>query len=56
MQVTKIIAGGRTGADQAALDAAIALGIPHGDWISGGRLGEDGPLAAESNLTDGSAP
>lgn len=55
MQVTKIIAGGQTGADQAALDAAIALGIPHGGWISGSRLSEDGPLAAKSNLTEAPA-
>ncbi|MCK5544206.1 MAG: hypothetical protein KAI35_03250 [Desulfobulbaceae bacterium] len=26
---TKIISGGQTGADQAGLDAAIKLGIPH---------------------------
>ena len=29
----KIISGGQTGADQAALDAAIKLGIPHGGAI-----------------------
>ena len=34
----KIISGGQTGADQAALDAAIKLGIPHGGWIPKGRL------------------
>ena len=28
-----IISGGQTGADQAALDAAIELGIEHGGWI-----------------------
>ncbi|KKL12839.1 hypothetical protein LCGC14_2531730, partial [marine sediment metagenome] len=28
--IKKIISGGQTGADQAALDAAIRLGIPHG--------------------------
>lgn len=31
--LTKIISGGQTGADQAALDAAIELLIPHGGWI-----------------------
>ena len=31
--IEKIISGGQTGTDQAALDAAIKLGIPHGGWI-----------------------
>jgi hypothetical protein len=31
--IEKIISGGQTGADQAALDAAIKMGIPHGGWI-----------------------
>lgn len=48
----KIISGGQTGADQAALDAAIKLGIPHGGWIPKGRLTEDGPLPTKYNLTE----
>ncbi len=40
----KIISGGQTGADQAALDAAIALNIPHGGWLPKGRKTENGPL------------
>jgi len=28
--IAKIVSGGQTGADRAALDAAIRLGIPHG--------------------------
>ena len=31
--LTKIISGGQTGADQAALDFAIKHSIPHGGWI-----------------------
>ena len=31
--LTQIISGGQTGADQAALDAAIEVGIAHGGWI-----------------------
>ncbi|MBW2485873.1 MAG: putative molybdenum carrier protein [Deltaproteobacteria bacterium] len=50
--IGKIISGGQTGADQAALDAAIKLGIPHGGWIPKGRLTEAGPLADEYNLTE----
>ena len=33
MTIKKIISSGQTGADQAALDVAIKLGIPHGGWI-----------------------
>ncbi|OPL15419.1 MAG: hypothetical protein AVO38_10530 [delta proteobacterium ML8_D] len=42
--VKKIISGGQTGADQAALDIAIKLGISHGGWIPKGRLTENGRL------------
>ena len=40
----KIISGGQTGADRAALDAAIHMNIPHGGWLPRGRKTEDGPL------------
>jgi len=50
--IRKIISGGQTGADQAALDAAIKLGILHGGWVPKGRLTEDGPLSDEYNLTE----
>jgi hypothetical protein len=42
--LTKIISGGQTGADRAALDVAIELDIPHGGWILKGRRTEDGRL------------
>ena len=42
--IKKIISGGQTGADQAALDVAIKLNIPHGGWIQKGRKTEEGPL------------
>jgi len=42
--ITKIISGGQSGVDRAALDVAIHLGIPHGGWVPKGRLTEDGPL------------
>lgn len=48
----KIISGGQTGADQAALDAAIKLGIPHGGWIPKGRLTEEGPLPEKYDLKE----
>ncbi len=42
--ITQIISGGQTGADRAALDVALKLGIPHGGWIPKGRKAEDAPL------------
>ena len=38
----KIISGGQTGVDRAALDAAIKMGVNHGGWIPKGRKTEDG--------------
>ncbi len=50
--IKKIVSGGQTGADRAALDAAIALGIPHGGWIPKGRLTEEGPLPEKYQLSE----
>jgi hypothetical protein len=52
----KIISGGQTGADQAALDVAIKLGIPHGGWIPRGRKTEAGVLDAKYQLTEMESP
>ncbi len=38
--IKKIISGGQTGADQAALDSANKLDMPHGGWIPKGRITE----------------
>lgn len=38
----QIVSGGQTGVDRAALDAAIALGLPHGGYCPRGRRAEDG--------------
>lgn len=48
----KLISGGQTGADQAGLDVAIKLGIPHGGWIPKGRMTEVGPLPEKYNLQE----
>jgi len=41
----KIISGGQTGVDRAALDAALQLGMDCGGWCPKGRRAEDGPIA-----------
>jgi predicted Rossmann-fold nucleotide-binding protein len=48
----KIISGGQTGADRAALDAAITLGIPHGGFCPKGRRSEDGTIPDKYLLTE----
>lgn len=40
----RIITGGQTGVDRAALDFAIEAGIPHGGWCPLKRKAEDGKL------------
>ena len=48
----KIISGGQTGADRAALDWALAHGIPHGGWCPRGRKAEDGFIPRRYRLTE----
>ena len=50
--IKKIISGGQTGADRAALDVALKLGIRHGGWIPKGRIAEDGPLPEKYKLQE----
>jgi hypothetical protein len=40
----RIITGGQTGADRAALDVALACGREIGGWVPRGRLAEDGVI------------
>jgi hypothetical protein len=40
----RIISGGQTGVDRAALDAAIDIGIEYGGSIPKGRMAEDGSI------------
>jgi len=44
--IGEIRSGGQTGVDRAALDAALAHGIPHAGWIPRRRRAEDGPIPA----------
>ncbi len=48
----KIVSGGQTGADRAALDWAIANSVPHGGWCPKGRKAEDGIIAPRYNLSE----
>jgi hypothetical protein len=50
--LSKIISGGQTGADRAALDWAIGRGIPHGGWCPKGRKAEDGTIDHRYNLVE----
>lgn len=44
MALVKIISGGQTGVDRAALDAALAAQFPCGGWCPADRKAEDGPI------------
>ncbi|MEZ6120934.1 MAG: putative molybdenum carrier protein [Pirellulaceae bacterium] len=50
--VERIVSGGQTGVDQAALDVAIALGIPHGGWCPRGRRSEAGRIPDRYQLQE----
>jgi len=50
--IEKIVSGGQTGVDRAALDSAILFNIPHGGWCPKGRLAEDGAIDAKYNLKE----
>ncbi len=52
----RIVSGGQTGVDRGALEAAIALGIPHGGWCPQGRLAEDGRVPDRYRLVQTDSP
>jgi len=52
----RIISGGQTGADRAALDWAIRRGVPHGGWCPRGRLAEEGPIPPRYRLRETPQP
>ncbi|MBF0368310.1 MAG: putative molybdenum carrier protein [Magnetococcales bacterium] len=54
--VGKIISGGQTGVDRAALDFALESGIPCGGWCPRGRRAEDGPIPEAYPLKETPAP
>lgn len=44
MRLDKIVSGGQTGVDRAALDTAWAYDVPVGGWCPRGRRAEDGRI------------
>ncbi len=44
MKLRKIISGGQTGVDRAALDACLKARFPCGGWCTAGRRAEDGTI------------
>lgn len=50
--VHKILSGGQTGVDRAALDWALQRGVPCGGWCPRGRRAEDGVIDARYPLTE----
>lgn len=48
----KIVSGGQTGVDRAALDVALELGFPCGGYCPRGRLAEDGVIPAHYPMTE----
>jgi len=48
----KIVSGGQTGADRAALDWAISRGVLHGGWCPKGRRAEDGAIPPHYELQE----
>jgi hypothetical protein len=50
MRLKKIVSGGETGVDRAALDAALAAHFPCGGWVTADRMAEDGVIPARYPL------
>lgn len=55
-RLVKIISGGQTGADRAALDFALLHNFPHGGWCPQGRLAEDGAIDQRYRLKETPSP
>src|SRR5262245_5804645 len=48
----KVVSGGQTGVDRAALDVALEVGIEAGGWCPRGRWAEDGTIPARYPLIE----
>lgn len=56
MILKKIVSGGQTGVDRAALDVALELGIACGGWCPQGRWAEDAPIEGLYPLIETTMP
>jgi hypothetical protein len=54
--VARIVSGGQTGVDRAALDVALARGLPHGGWCPRGRRAENGRIPDRYVLREHASP
>jgi len=56
MRLQKVISGGQTGVDRAALDAALNSDLSVGGWCPQGRRAEDGVIPERYPLRETPAP
>ncbi len=54
--IRRIISGGQSGVDRAALDAALTAGLATGGWCPKGRKAEDGRIPDRYPLTETPSP
>jgi hypothetical protein len=54
--IAKIVSGGQTGVDRAALDVALERGLPRGGWCPRGRRAEDGTIPDRYPLRETPSP
>lgn len=50
--IEKVVSGGQTGVDRAALDVALSANMDCGGWCPQGRRAEDGPIPDRYPLTE----
>lgn len=56
LPIQKIVSGGQTGVDRAALDVALALDLEAGGFCPKGRRAEDGRIPARYPLRETASP
>ncbi len=56
LPIQKIVSGGQTGVDRAALDVGLAFNLPIAGWCPKDRHAEDGPIPSHYPLHDTPSP